>query len=112
MVKKYGGNDDTLKNLAELGVESVDDLAELGEGDLVTAGLKLVKARKLLSEVKATKTAAEMPAAAAPVAAPMYSADFSILPTTQSEEALLNSLKIGGVLKVDESIWDSGLRGS
>ncbi|MBR0134285.1 hypothetical protein IJM16_03395 [Candidatus Saccharibacteria bacterium] len=110
MVEKYGGDDDTLKYLADLGVESVDDLAELEEDDLVTAGLKLVKARKLLSEVKATKTAAEMPVAAAPVAVPMYSADFSILPAAQSDEALLNSLKIGGVLKVEESIWDSALR--
>ncbi len=109
-IKDFGGNDDALRYLRDLGVESIEDLCELTESDLLAAGLKLVKARKLLSEVKATKVAAEMPAAAAPVAAPMYSADFSILPTTQSEEALLNSLKIGGVLKVDESIWDSGLR--
>ena len=112
-IKEFGGNDDTLKALADLGVEGVDDLAELTEADLVSAGLKLVKARKLLENVKSAKKAAEAPAPApAAAAAPtVFPTDFgAILPSVPSDESLLKSLKVGGVLKVDDSTYNSALR--
>lgn len=111
-IKEYGGDEHVLDTLYSLGVESVDDLAELTENDLVSAGLKLVKARKLLDNVKTAKKVAETPVTAAATApAPMITADYnSLLPTLPSEESLLNSLKTGGVLKVGQSAYISGLR--
>lgn len=113
-IKAFGGNDETLTALKNMGVETVDDLAVLTEADLVAAGLKLVKARKLIDDIKTAK-AAEAPASAAtpaPTVAPMaFPSDFgAILPTVPSDESLLRSLKVGGMLKVDDSTYNSALR--
>ena len=113
-IKAFGGNDETLNALKNMGVETVDDLAVLTEADLVAAGLKLVKARKLIDDIKTAK-AAEVPTPAAtpaPTVAPMaFPSDFgAILPTVPSDESLLRSLKVGGMLKVDDSTYNSALR--
>ncbi len=49
---EYGGGTETLNALIELGVEQVNDLADLTAEELVGTGLKLVQARKLLKSFR------------------------------------------------------------
>ena len=100
---EFGANDDVVAKVKELGVESVGDLADLTETDLVGAGLPVVKARKLLTAVK--------PAPAAVDTAVMNSAAFDgLLPSVQDDESWLKALKTGGVLKVDQSTVIAAVR--
>ena len=64
---EYGADEATIdKVVNDLGVEDIDDLTSLEVADLTGAGMKLAKARKLLSELKAAaKPAAEKAAPAA-----------------------------------------------
>ena len=64
-IRAYGGDDAVIAKIKDLGAETVDDLVSLEEADLTGAGMKLVKARKMLSDLKTAKKAAE-PAPAAP----------------------------------------------
>ncbi len=106
-IRAYGGDDAVIAKIKDLGAETVEDLTSLEESDLTGAGLKLVKARKMLSDLKTAKKAAE-PATATPTMA--FAPDYSILPTVPSDESLLKSLRTGGVLKVDDSAYNSALR--
>jgi hypothetical protein len=106
-IRAYGGDDAVIAKIKDLGAETVEDLTSLEESDLTGAGLKLVKARKMLSDLQTAKKAAE-PATATPTMA--FAPDYSILPTVPSDESLLKSLRTGGVLKVDDSAYNSALR--
>lgn len=106
-IRAYGGDDAVIAKIKDLGAETVEDLTSLEESDLTGAGLKLVKARKMLSDLKTAKKATE-PATATPTMA--FAPDYSILPTVPSDESLLKSLRTGGVLKVDDSAYNSALR--
>ena len=106
-IREFGGDDAVIAKIKELGAESVEDLASLNESDLTGAGMKLVKARKMLGDLNTAKKAAE-PVPAAPTMA--FAPDYSILPTVPSDELLLKSLRTGGVLKVDDSAYNSALR--
>ena len=106
-IRAYGGDDAVIAKIKDLGAETVEDLVSLEEADLTGAGMKLVKARKMLSDLKTAKKAAE-PAPAAPTMA--FAPDYSILPSVPSDESLLKSLRTGGVLKVDDSAYNSALR--
>lgn len=107
-LKAYGGDETVLAKLKELGVESVDDLSELTEKDLMDAGMKLVKARKMMADsMKAAPKAEPAPVAAAP----MMSADWNmILPSPTTNESFLKALKAGGVLKIDDATYEAALR--
>lgn len=107
---EYGADETTIgKIMNDLGVESIDDLTSLEVADLTGAGMKLVKARKLLSELKAnTKPAA--PAMAAAETRAIQSQFEALLPSIPTDESWLNALKTGGILKVDESSYIAAIR--
>jgi hypothetical protein len=87
----------------QLGVATVDDLKMLTEADLVSAGLKVVQARKLIGAVAPVATVADASALGA-------AAFDTILPTVASDESWLEALKAGGVLKVDQSTVTAAIR--
>ena len=63
---EYGADNDTMKKIVcDLGVEGLDDLTSMEVEDLAGAGMKLAKARKLLSAMKtpAKPAAATVPSA-------------------------------------------------
>ncbi len=93
----------------DLGVESLDDLATLKVEDLTTVGMKLVKARKLLAEFSAPVQAPTQTAAAnnRTITPGQFEA---LLPPVPNDELWLNSLKTGGILKVDESSYIAAIR--
>ena len=102
-LQEFGASDDVITKVKDLGVESVGDLANLTETDLVGAGLPVVKARKLLAAVK--------PAPSSVDTAVMNSAAFDgLLPSVQDDESWLKALKTGGVLKVDQSTIIAAVR--
>ena len=108
-IKEYGGNDAAVAKIRDLGVETVDDLRELTESDLTNAGLKLVKARKLLAELE--DTAKKEVNAAIAAAAPMMTSDWTaILPSPSTNESFLKALKAVGGLKVDDYAYEAALR--
>lgn len=88
----------------EFGVEKVEDLASLTEADLTRVGMKLIPARKLVAAL--TPLA---PVATAPTGA-ISAMSFDVLPTVPSDASWLESLKAGGVLKVDQSTVISAIR--
>lgn len=91
---EYGADAAIGDELIAMGFESVDDLKIAKEEDLVRAGMKLIKARKMLIELQASAAPKADPVAM--VAAPPT----SYLVDVPSEEAWLLGLKTGGVLKV------------
>ena len=94
------------KIIDELGVESIDDLKSLTADDLVSAGMKLAKARKLVSDLNT----ASRPAVAAPETRVIQSQFEALLPSIPTDESWLNALKTGGILKVDESSYIAAIR--
>ncbi len=91
-----------------LGVETVDDLASVTEADLVEAGLKKLQARKVVTALQTLKAPV---AEAASHAATTVNVSFdAVLPTVMSDSSWLEALKLGGVLKVDQSTVISAVR--
>ncbi len=108
---EYGADEDTIgKIMDDLGVESIDDLTSLEVADLTGAGMKLVKARKLLSELKANAKPAAAPAVAAAETRAIQSQFEALLPSIPTDESWLKALKTGGILKVDESSYIAAIR--
>ena len=106
---EYGADSVTIQKILDLGVETVDDLKQLTDSDLVGAGMKLVKARKLISDFQAeAKAAAATPTAASGFVFP--SAINSILPSVPTDEVWMNSLKTGGVLRIDDSTYIAAIK--
>ena len=107
---EYGVDEATIGKIMDgLGVESIDDLASLEVADLTGAGMKLVKARKLLSELKANAKPAA-PAVAAAETRAIQSQFEALLPSIPTDESWLKALKTGGILKVDESSYIAAIR--
>ncbi len=107
---EYGADKAIIDKIVnDLGVETLEDLAMLDEGELTGAGIKLVKARKLLAELSnATESTPTEKVAASAMA---FSTDFnSILPTVPDGGSWLNSLRLGGVLKVDPNTNIAAIR--
>lgn len=99
----FGATDEVVANVKKLGVETPDDLATLTESDLVGAGLLLVKARKLLADIRPASTTASSPV--------MSSTTLdAVLPVVQDDDSWLRALKTGGVLKVDQSTVTAAIR--
>lgn len=93
----------------DLGVESVEDLTALEVEDLTAAGMKLVKARKLLAEysMPVQAPAQTVSTDSRTIASGQFEA---LLPSVPNDELWLNSLKTGGILKVDESSYIAAIR--
>lgn len=107
---EYGADEATIKKIREeLGVEGIDDLTSLEVADLTGAGMKLAKARKLLSELKSSASTPNTSVSIAESRA-IQSQFEALLPSIPSDESWLNALKTGGILKVDESSYIAAIR--
>lgn len=110
-LKEYGADSAaTDKIINDLGVENVEDLSTLEVTDLTTAGIKLVKARKLLAEFSAPAQVAAPTVAAENRTISQVQQFEALLPPVPNEDSWLNALKAGGVLKVDESSYIAAIR--
>ncbi len=98
-------NEEILNKISELGVETLEDLAELTAEDLRNCGVKLVTARKIVKALKPEATPEPKPVPATNV----MTLD-GILPTVPSDEAWLSALKSGGVIKVDDATYIAAIR--
>jgi hypothetical protein len=109
-LKEYGINAETIKNIEEkLGVETLEDLYVLEVEDLTNVGLKLAKARRLVSDLKKEQKATVMPEATTKAAAIPPALEM-LLPSVPTDESWLTALKTGGILKVDESSYIAAIR--
>lgn len=108
MIAAFGGDGAAYAKVKELGVENVDDIAALTVDDLVECGLKKVQARKLVKSLDASHTATADASTKADINISIDPS--SILPTPMNDEAWLASLRVGGVLKVDEAAYIAAIR--
>lgn len=116
LLTKFGATETTLNAIKDLGVTCMDDLTLLSVEDLTGAGMKLIQAKKLKAslEPKAPSETASVaptvtPAAKAAVSTAFFSAE-TLLPSVPIDEAWLNVLKTGGVLKVDQATYIAAIR--
>lgn len=103
-------NEQIEKILADLGVTSLEDMQALTEQDLLTTGMKIVPARKLVAAFAPAKPS---PSASAEAASAMTAASMSfntILPAVPADASWLEALRTGGVLKVEQSTVISAIR--
>jgi hypothetical protein len=92
---------ETIAKIKELGAETVGDLANLTEADLVgTAGMPVLKARKILAAVRPVAT---VPAATVAAGSFAMTANYDVLPAVPDDGSWLAALKVGGVLKFDRN---------
>ena len=109
-LKEYGINVETIKNIEEkLGVETLEDLYVLEVEDLTGVGLKLAKARRLVSDLKKEQKATVMSEATTKAAAIPPALEM-LLPSVPTDESWLTALKTGGILKVDDSSYIAAIR--
>lgn len=102
-LKEFGATKATVDKIKALGVDTPEDLASLKEEELVEAGLKPVKARKLLASVQPATPVAETAA--------LGTVSFDgVLPSVPDDSSWLEALKAGGVLKVEQSTVISAIR--
>ncbi len=98
-LKEMKVEDTVIEEIKKMGAETVEDLAVyLTEAQLVGIGMLPIKAAKLIKALKAS-----MPSAAEPAASVVTSefAVASLLEQLPTDQALLESLRVGGVLKVE-----------
>lgn len=108
---EYDADEATIEKVVnELGVDTIDDLAILEVADLTGAGMKLVKARKLLAELKNAGKSTAAPTVAAVETRAIQSQFEALLPSIPNDESWLNALKTGGILKVDDSSYIAAIR--
>ncbi len=91
----------------ELGAETVEDLAGLTEGDLKSVGMKVLRARKLLTDLGPVVEVAA-PIGAVGMTSPVTFG--SILPSVPDDGNWLSALRAGGILKVEQSTVISAVR--
>lgn len=93
-----------------LGVENVEDLAQLTEDDLTngSVGMKRIPARRLVLALASLRPSTTAESAASAVGAAV-SLD-GVLPSVPSDASWLEALRTGGVLKIDQSTVISAIR--
>ena len=94
---ELGVTDEVATAVRELGVNDVAGLGFLTEDDLIDAGMAPIPARQMLAALKPAPPEPTMPDAAA------LSVAYDVLPSVPDDASWLNSLRTGGVLKVDTS---------
>ena len=109
---EYGADMAAIEHIInDLGVESIDDLSALEVSDLTAAGIKLVKARKLITEFSTPAQAAPVQAVTAAESRAMAQGQLeTLLPPVPNDDSWLNALKSGGILKVDDSSYIAAIR--
>lgn len=104
---KYGASEETVaKVINELGAETLEDLAVLSETDLQSAGMKLAKARKLVTDLRSAAHKVE----AAEASTALQAQYEVLLPSVPTDDSWLSALKTGGVLKIDDSSYIAAIR--
>lgn len=102
-LKELGVGDEAISRIRVLGVNEVSDLRYLKEETLISAGLNVVQAAKLVEAL--------VPPAPVAEATALGAATFdAVLPTVASDASWLEALKTGGVLKVDQSTVTAAVR--
>lgn len=102
-LKELGVGDEAIGRIKVLGVNEVSDLRYLKEETLISAGLNVVQAAKLVEAL--------VPPAPVAEATALGAATFdAVLPTVASDASWLEALKTGGVLKVDQSTVTAAVR--
>jgi hypothetical protein len=96
----------TVAKIKDLGAESVDDLAGLTPEMLGSIGIPPLKANKIL---KGLHLGAAPPASVTNVNTAAINMD-SVLPSVPNDDSWLNSLRAGGVLKIEQSTVISAIR--
>lgn len=105
-LQKLGVDENVITAIkADLGAETVEDLAGLTESDLVEAGMKKLPARKLISSLSSSVDSATTTAST--VSAVSFDA---VLPAVPSDDSWLEALRTGGILKIDQSTVISAIR--
>lgn len=99
---ELGLNADQIIKIKGLGAETVADLSSLVETDLTGIGIPVLKARKIVSELK---PAPEMPT----MDTSAINFD-TVLPSVPDDTSWLNALRSGGVLKIETSTVISAIR--
>ena len=102
-LKELGADEADIGMIIDLGVNKLEDLNEIETDDLVSAGMKVIKARKLVKNLKKQSTAVNEPVRIMPQLD-------SLLPAAPTDDAWLTALKTGGVLKVDDSSYIAAIR--
>lgn len=95
-------NDQVTKVKEDLGVATVEDLSLVTEEDLKGVGLKPIAARRAADGLK--------PVADATAPAVDMAASLSVLPQVPNYTALLQMLKVGGVLRFEQSTVIAGIQ--
>lgn len=114
-LSKYGADQATIAKIVnELGVESIKELAVLEASELTAAGMKLAKAKTMIAELNASESKPEQPATVTPPTvndrAIVQQQFEALLQPVPNDESWLNSLKSGGVLKIDDSSYIAAIR--
>lgn len=99
----FGLSDAQVSKVIDLGVESVEDLNNITENDLVTIGIPVIKARKIISALVPVK---EVVASSGPATANFD----TVLPTIPDDTSWLSSLRVGGILKIEASTVIAAVR--
>lgn len=105
-LQEFGISEEVIDDLDQLGVNNIDDLSLVTEADLVGIGVKPIQARKLLASLTPSQDADIMGAI------PGMMATYDVLPTVLDDSSWLESLKAGGVLKVDMASVMSAIKAS
>lgn len=109
-LKEFKIADEVIEKIStELGAETEGDLASLTEQDLISCGMKLLPARKLVAALVPIPSAADVAASTTASAVSAISFD-AVLPTVPTDSSWLEALRAGGVLKVDQSSVISAVR--
>ena len=102
MLGELGVANDVIEKIkSELGAERVEDLSGLTEQDLVSVGMKVLPARNLLKTILSATT--QQPAAEVAGADTAEPPAMSVLEQLPPDQTLLESLRVGGVLKVEHA---------
>jgi hypothetical protein len=102
---EHGVDNAVIEKIKQFGVTSVTDLSMLTESEFVEAGLAKIQARKLVGVFIAPPAAITNDGAVIGAAALE-----NVLPSVPSDESWLESLRTGGVLKVDSSTVIASIR--
>lgn len=109
-IMKYGVDDAVAdKIINELGIDTAEELKVITAEDLVNCGMKVAKARRLISDIKDEGTPAVNNQQVIATNQVMNQFE-SLLPSVPTDDSWLKALKGGGVLKVNESSYIAAIR--
>lgn len=112
-LESLGLNGEQITKIKQLGAETVEDLNGLTEKDLTDVGLPALKARRIVSSLQSTNASSVAASASASATAAATAATMNfdaVLPQVPDDASWLNSLRTGGILKIEQSTVISAIR--